>query len=236
MVCPRLTIQVQTSNIQTVTVIVQGKQVNRDITLDVDTEDFIGFEDLRDEASDEIHMNLELISESLRTLFRIGVLVRKAAPDNRFERALQSSKLAFLDAFDIDYVREKHPKLKAQEHTWLAERLGRGIAKRRQFVKYCRDHRARLALDEREVADGATTVLQSSKATTLHPEKLPPTLIDEGEEEEDDAVSFVSISTVTDGLSTLSLPRLTDLSETGEPFECPICFTLQSIKKEHVWR
>ncbi len=45
----------------------------------------------------------------------------------------------FPDSFDIDYVREKHPKLAHHGKDWLVKRLGKAIAKRRQFMKYCRD-------------------------------------------------------------------------------------------------
>ncbi|KAL7945839.1 hypothetical protein V8C42DRAFT_45430 [Trichoderma barbatum] len=202
---------------------------------DIDVEDFVGLDNLQEETSDELRMNLELLSESLRMLFRIAVLVRKANPDNRFERAIHSSKFTFPHTFDTDYVREKYPKLSSSEQSWLADRLGKAIARRRQFIKYCRDHSARLALDDENIeADGTTTVLQSSKATTLPPEKILPNFaIDDYE---DDIISTLSTSTTTDVLSTLALPRLVDLSKDGEPLECPICLTLRSIKGERSWR
>ncbi|UKZ79467.1 hypothetical protein TrVFT333_007222 [Trichoderma virens FT-333] len=198
--------------IDDVTTIVQESQANRDMTEEaMNMEDFAELIDLQEEPSDEIRMNLELISESLKTLFRIAVLVRKATPDKRFERAIHSSKFTFSHTFDVDYVKEKYPKLKAGEQSWLADRLGKAITKRRQFIKYCRDHRARLGLDDENIeAEGATTMLQSSKATTLQPEKMMSNVT--VDDYEDDVVSIVSTSTTTDVLSTLALPRLVDLS------------------------
>ncbi|KAH8901324.1 hypothetical protein GQ53DRAFT_835174 [Thozetella sp. PMI_491] len=222
--------------IEDLTSIVQGQRPNRDTTVEID-QDGGSLDNLTSDPtpSDEAHMILELISESLKVLFRVGVLVRKAGPSDRFNRALRASNFAFPATFDIDYVREKHSKLKSDDRNWLAERLGRGIANRRQFIKYCRDHKARLAADEADLDERGqkgTTIHQSSKATTLHVDTLQATNI----EDEDDAMSFMSASTTTDALSTLKLPRLAELSKDGEAFECPICFTLQSMKREKTWR
>lgn len=206
------------------------------MTMEIELEEnSLGKVDIDETPTDEAHMILELISETLRTLFRIGVLVRKAAPSDRFDRALRHSNLIFPAVYDIDYVRQKHSKMIQQDHTWLAERLGRGIAKRRQFIKYCRDHKTRLAADEADIEGGAATVLQSSKATTLQVGKLRAGLAAE-DGEEDDIMSFMSASSTTEVLSILKLPRLVDLSKDGQSFECPICFTLQPMKQEKTWR
>lgn len=188
-------------------------------------------------SPEEIRMNIGLISASLKALFRIAVVIRKTNLDNRFERAVHSSEFDFPHTFDVDHIREKYPKLMTEQQSWLAERLGKAIARRRQFIKYCRDHRARLALDDEDIgAENATTVIQSSKATTLKLEEIQAVRNFAVDDYEDDVVSILSTSTTTDVLSTLALPRLQDLSKDGEAFECPICFTLRSIKGERSWR
>ncbi|OPB46730.1 ankyrin repeat protein [Trichoderma guizhouense] len=227
-------------SIDDVATIVQQKQTSYELEEDnKDMEHLDGLGDTQEGPSEEIRTNFELISVFLKALFRIAVLVRKENPDTRFERAIRSSKCTFPPTFDIDHVREKYPKLKAKEQSWLAERLGKAIARRRQFIKYCRDHRDRLALDDENIeAERATTVMQSSKATTLDPEKIHVATNFAVDDYEDELVSNLSISTstTTDVLSTLTLPRLADLSKDGEAFECPICFTLRYIKGERSWR
>ncbi len=98
---------------------------------------------------------------------------------------------------------------------------------------YCRDHRARLGVDEAAMPEepGAATLVLSSKATTMHSHEMI-----EPKEGIDDAASFMSASTATDAMAALKLPRLDELSQCGEPFECPICFTLQSIKRDRTWQ
>jgi hypothetical protein len=182
---------------------------------------------------DEASIILEVISECIKSLFRLGILVRKAGPADRFKRALQMSSKAFTESPDIDYVKEKYPKTASSGGNLLAVRLGKAIAKRRLFIKYSRDHKSRLAFEDDAGDIDTRTEQQSSKATTFHVDMLQdPTEV----EEDDDLVSFVSTSTMSDSLSVLKLPQLGSLSNNAEPFECPICFTLQSFKREKSWR
>ena len=191
--------------------------------------------------TDEATMILEIISECISSLFRTGILIRKAGPTDRFSRALQMSTSAFYPSFDIDYVREKYPKLKGRDMKGLSERLGNAISKRRQFIKYSRDHKARLAYEDLSGVPEdfpARTEQLSSKATSLHPEKLPAhsLLLAACEEDEEDVVSVISASTLSGSASTLKLPRLEELKLNDGPFECPICFTLQYFRREKAWR
>ncbi|KXX82782.1 hypothetical protein MMYC01_200765 [Madurella mycetomatis] len=97
---------------------------------------------------DEAHDILDVTSECIRGLLRISILIRKATPRDRFSKALQATSNTtrpFLDQFDIGHVAERYPKLKREESRWLCERLGRAITKRRQLLRYLRDHRSRVA-------------------------------------------------------------------------------------------
>lgn len=220
-----------------VTNIVTGDEPNRDLHEDSDSD---GEHSNADDApDDEAEMILEVIAECLRSLFRIAVLVRQASPQDRFRRAMQHAELAFPDSFDIEHVEQKHPKIAhRQEARWLAQRLGSAIAKRRQFIKYCRDHKARLGADN-EIERGldSRTELLSSKATMFLKERyLDAELLSANAEEVDDAVSLMTATTTFDADNLLRLPRLVDLSLDGQPFECPICFTLQKFVHEKAWK
>ncbi|RSL54254.1 hypothetical protein CEP54_010007 [Fusarium duplospermum] len=203
--------------------IILGNRENRDLASSLVSE-----EDLTDR--DEVHMILEVISDSVSSLFRIAILVRRATTRDRFERALQASDLAFPPEFDIDYVREKHPKIQQRS---LSARLGGAIAKRRQLISYCRDHRSRLGAEQTINDDSASRMEKtSSKATTF----VPRADLWDLEAEQDDAVSFTSASTMTDSALLFRLPSLADLSPDGNPFECPICFTLQAFRRDKAWK
>ncbi|KAK0709992.1 hypothetical protein B0T26DRAFT_679327 [Lasiosphaeria miniovina] len=228
-----------------------GVVPNRDLSFDDDElAEFVLVEDVSVSGSeatgkpaDEANMILEIISECIKSLFRIGIVVRKSAPRDRFQRAMQLPGLAFPADFDIDYVKQKHPKVVS---TGLSGRLGGAIAKRRQFIKYSRDHKSRLGAEDRPKDEKAVDVnlelhsvatdLLSSKATTFDPSKTGEANFEDEGEEFNDAMSIKSASTITEALSVLKLPRLADLAPDDEPFECPVCFTLQSFKHERSWR
>ncbi|VUC35069.1 unnamed protein product [Clonostachys rosea] len=173
------------------------------------------------------------IAECIRSLFRIALVVKSASSRDRFAKALAATQFAFMDQFDINYVAEKFPKLQMTEQSWLRDRLGSAIAKRRQFIKYCYEHKRRLDSGPDEDPAGK----QSTKATTLDVTKLKDKAIDSQDEDEDgDVASIMTSTTVSDRTNALSLQKLAALSPEGQPFECPICSTLQSFKSDRAWR
>ncbi|KAK8123785.1 hypothetical protein PG999_003703 [Apiospora kogelbergensis] len=136
---------------------------------------------------------VELLLKSVGNLLRITVLIRKATPRDRFAKALQSDN-PFTDAFDIAYVAEKYPKLAKSDTRWLCERLGRAITKRRQFLRYSRDHNRRISGH----GDAASVALP-----------IPPN--PETEAEDEDTKSYVSAGSsfqMGSESSTLHLPTL----------------------------
>ncbi|OTA55113.1 hypothetical protein K449DRAFT_338029, partial [Hypoxylon sp. EC38] len=171
-----------------------------------------------------------------------------SSPRDRFQRALQHSESAFPAWFDVDYVRHKYPKLCRPNTQELAERLGSANAKRRQYIKYCRDHKTRLGrvTDESPAIPGGdleddledrTTAKLSSKATTMLPlgsSELANLELNVADEE--DAISYSTASTTFESTMSLALPSLGELSPDSQPFECPICFTLQSFRREKAWK
>lgn len=240
---------------KTVVNIVNGSRPNRDLGFSSDSED-----DSDTESDDSSYFNqprdeagslLQVISQGITSLLKIGILVRQPAANgvDRFYRAARDSASTFLDRFDIDYVEHKYPKLHKGSSD-RSSRMGKAIAKRRQFIRYCRDHKANLAAEEKDIASNpnpqmgsqkATTAKQSSKATTFVPKQnlldIVQGSVDVLEaEEEEDAVSRCSVSTTSESLAILKLPQLADLSPDDEPFECPICYTLQQFRSEQSWR
>lgn len=196
---------------------------------------------------DEAHMLVEVIAQSMRSLFRMGVLIRQATTQDRFQRAMQHTELAFPDTFDIEHVEVKHAKLRLAESRWLARRLGSAMAKRRQFIKYCRDHKSRLGADHvdvpvemetrTEARTETRTELLSSRATMfMKTQYVDAGFLHSKLEEAEDAASLMTASTTFDGDMLQRLPRLKDLSPDEEPFECPICFTLQDFLHEKAWK
>lgn len=216
-----------------------------------------GDQELEDEEekiskNEQVTLLIDMMNECMKALFRIGILVRREATYDRFQRALQRSRFTFPELFDTNYVEQKHPKLRSGAGRGLATRLGRANAKRRQFIKYGRDHRTRLDVDmddHQETEPEPQTTLSidleartekvSSKATTfVKPgEHWNSDLLAPPTEDEDDSASLLTASTTfDDSKKSLKLVKLADLGPGGKHFECPLCFTLQSFRTEKAWR
>lgn len=189
-------------------------------------------EDERMSTTERSRLNLDLVSQCIKALFRIGMLIRKSSAQDRFQRALQRSEPEFPAQYDTDYIAHKYTKLSSSDTNWLASRLGSANAKRRHFIKYGREHQARLQGFENTLTD-ETALGQSSKATTFNgEERFDSSRISE----EDNSMSMVSVSTTFDNDKCLHLPNLTSLSPSGDVFECPICFIPQSFKNDKLWK
>lgn len=113
--------------------ILAGERTNRQIS---ESEDHL-------ESSDELsELNLS-VGDIITSLFKVSMLVKKATTRDRYAKAASAKEAAFLVEFDIRHVADKYPKLRTQP--WLLERLGNAITQRRQFLRYCRNHKHRIA-------------------------------------------------------------------------------------------
>jgi len=113
--------------------IVSGARANRQLS---ECEDDL-------ESSDELsELNLS-VGDIVTSLFKVSMLVKKATTRDRYAKAASAKEAAFLAEFDIRHVADKYPKLRTQP--WLLQRLGNAITQRRQFLRYCRNHKNRIA-------------------------------------------------------------------------------------------
>jgi hypothetical protein len=192
---------------------------------------------------------LDAISDCIRSLLKISILIRKATPRDRFARALQGDN-PFIDQFDVNHVAERYPKLNKPDSDWLCARLGRAITKRRQFLRYSQEHGSRIAGPngndrERSISNilskdngsVAAHTHTSTKASTLNVTMLQQLREDDANTEDDR--SFTSIGSslqVENENSGLHLPSLKELSSGNSIFECPFCLGIQKFTRESEWR
>ena len=66
--------------------------------------------DIEDSLVDDTRILLNIISKCIRFLFRVGVLVRRSPPVDKFRRALQRSDPIPAWAY-INHVKDKYSKL-----------------------------------------------------------------------------------------------------------------------------
>lgn len=113
--------------------ILSDERTNREIS---EPKDDLGSSD---ELS-ELHLS---VGDILTSLFKVSMLVKRATKRDRYAKAASAKGDPFLAEFDIRHIADKYPKIRMQP--WLLERLGEAITQRRQFLRYCRNHKNRIA-------------------------------------------------------------------------------------------
>lgn len=202
--------------------------------------------DLGNDAGDEARMTLEIISESIKMLFRFAVVVRKFGRQDPFLKVLQHPRSnPFGNTHDIDYVRQTYPKIRDQAPECIVNRLGSAISKRRQFIHFRRRHDTKLGKDDHQDtrseagSDVAPSETVFSKATTFdHRRALAhmssQTVFEDMsfERDEYDALS----SEASGDLGGFQLPQLCQLESDGDLTKCPICLTFRTFTDEKEWK
>jgi hypothetical protein len=213
----------------------------------------------------EIKELFQSIGDTISGLFKISVLIRGATPRDRYAKAVNSNKQPFNEFFDISHVGHKHAKVNQESQEWLKVRLGKAIAKRRQYLRYCRDHHAKLALEpqpapnpqvleprgieQARIQNPSITFMstrdsqsiRTKPTSTLAPtmaSTLLPAAFEAAEDNLDDTQSQMSEATsmAEDENNQISIESLESVSQGSYPFECPYCFGIQNIKRERAWR
>jgi hypothetical protein len=215
----------------------------------------------KDEHSEmwELH---KLCSSIITSLFKLSMVIRKSTSRDRYTKAaLASLKEPFDDRFDVAHVGEKFRHLEQPEMQWFKLRLGRAITQRRQYFRYCHEHRARLSSDTRpglRLENHQQSTTKSTGVSGLEPEKAAPsqttkpltvtdastfaverfTLAPPRRDIPDDERSTTSYATSMAEDSNeqkLRVIQLSSITVNGMPFECPYCCMVQSTKKERSW-
>jgi hypothetical protein len=196
------------------------------------------------------------IAEDISHLFKVAALVGKSIARDRYARAETASKERFDDQYDIAHVKAKFRQGKAPD--WLSLRLGQAITKRRQYIKYVREHRSRIDHDFRQSKETGVPAVPSHvdpskfkdppKAFTLasRPSQMPTmatTVVSNAmlnvEQPFEDNRSVTTANTTwldEDPNQKLSVPPLADYTTLGREFPCPFCPTTIKLGSQGAWK
>jgi hypothetical protein len=224
---------------------------------EADLLDMLGLaEDDSTDLCSRISHTCDKIAEDIGHLFKVAALIGKSIARDRYARAETASKEKFDDQYDIAHVKAKFQQDKAPE--WLLLRLGQAITKRRQYIKYVREHRSRIDNDPQQPRDPEVPVVKSlghrsqvtssPKAVTLtsRPSQMPTlattvvsnVLLNVEQTFEDDR-SVTTVNTTRfdeDPDRMLSVPPLTDYATLGREFACPFCPTTIKFNSQGSWK
>lgn len=245
--------------------IARGQKINETWGLD-DTSDSSDYSDEDDEgqkgkgvslkgqaSGSDIGELLKAITASNASLMKLSIVIRSSATRDDYLKA--ASRFSSWNPFpDIGHVREKYGSAK-YSNNWLLERLGKAITRRRQFLKYRIEHNDRIVgtgPDDENLRDEQAKTIASTKATTFVGENVLQNI---RQAESDAGNTFGSATSYEqtvfqgDGSPTmLTVPPPPKFAfptrfgfpkipfEYGQPFQCPYCFTEQTVENRSAWK
>ncbi|KAK4442334.1 hypothetical protein QBC34DRAFT_455118 [Podospora aff. communis PSN243] len=188
---------------------------------------------LQSDRRTELSQISDNVADMLDCLFRLAVSTRNPAPHDRFKRANRVD-LSHFEQFDIAHVRE----VLARAPTVLAERLGKAITRRREYLEYRKAHHQRLArgLEDGQAADDtvstvASSIPQNLRTPTVELAKLP--VIDEDRASDGEGTETTVGSSLVSGERSRIPPLPTDAYD--RPFVCPFCGDMISATTTRAW-
>ena len=190
------------------------------------------------------------------------MLVKSATTRDRYAKAAKAQGEPFDARFDISHVGHKFPLV--HQTDWLENRLGKAITQRRQYLRYCREHRDKLETQHKatDVTENAVDrqptpmrkpVEESHETTKSQIQSLKPpstfaittasTLminnlesLEEFSDEVQSQTSYATSVNENESSDMLRVPPLPDEGARGLPFECPYCWAPQLIKTRRAWK
>lgn len=212
-------------------------------------EDEIGQDmDSDEERGTELEQIATDIVDVVNCLLRLSVDIKNPAPHQRFFETKLTDKTYF-EPFDIGHVCSKFNTIES----WLAERLGKSISRRRQYFKYREIHHEKLSMGlETEVletsASGAGSVIQPAlKDSETVASSIPLAMKDSyvqattavpaaiKDDQSDAGVSQTSYATSAAASGYLKIPSLPEEALKG-PFQCRFCYTLTVAQDRNAWK
>jgi hypothetical protein len=203
-----------------------------------------------------VSLTCHKIAEDIGHLFRVAALIGKSIARDRYARAETASRERFDDRYDIAHVKAKFQNEKAPD--WLLVRLGQAITKRRQYIKYIREHRSRIDQDSQRPRDvelpdiksrvAPSKITDAPKAATLasKPSQMPTrattvmsnALLNVEQRFQDDrSVTTADLTSFgEDHDQKLSVPPLTDYTTLGRAFPCPFCSAINKCNSQSSWK
>ncbi|KAF1979278.1 hypothetical protein BU23DRAFT_441216, partial [Bimuria novae-zelandiae CBS 107.79] len=216
--------------------IVEGREIPWDALADSDSDSDSDSSDsvTSDTGEDtELEQLVESIKTSVTCLFRLSMAIRDPAPDDRLHGTITVDK-SYFEKHDILHTKSKYPSCAE----YLAERLGRVISGRRQYLNYREQHHQKLAKNVELVGLEQPRTENTSDSTEVTP--MPIARSNSANMAgDDDVLSQTSYATSVN--ATIRVSPMPKEAHEKQHFECPLCFIIVYVHttaawKEHVYR
>ena len=206
----------------------------------LNTSDSIGR--MGDEEGDESELQQihREIKDAINCLYKMSMLIRNPA---RHDRVVGSRKgeTAVFEPYDRNHVSHKFP----HADNSVIGRLGLAITRRRQDLKYREKHRLKMGQGISQhthdaMSEGATNIESYREKEMTMISSTIATDFEGPHIEFEDATSTSGISRTSyaasiEGGGTISVPPPPRESAHEQPFECPYCYFVITIKNRRAW-
>ncbi|KAF2144986.1 uncharacterized protein K452DRAFT_284377 [Aplosporella prunicola CBS 121167] len=199
-------------------------------------------EDLQDNT--ELRQLMTSTHDTTTMLLRLTMAIQNPAPHDQIMNSADADT-SFYTPYDIFHVKSKL----ATATDDIADRLGKAISRRRQFFKYRELHHQKLAYgiqrslgqvstEETKTEHQPPTTIASSLPGNVKLSAHPAALNLSYDERPESGLTQTSFATSADegDEKILKIPLLPAVGQNGDPFECPYCFTMISIRSNLSWK
>lgn len=204
----------------------------------------------------EIQELFRSVIEAITSLFKLSIAIRNPAPRDRYVKS--ATIVPYDNSYDIAHVWEKFPY--ARRTPWLITRLGKAITLCRHYLRYREKHHEKLAhvprraemkdlpREELPVEHGIESERQASRSTlssmsgtAIQSETEASTYIAPGSNAIEDLSDKGSVTSYATSVGEndpghMRVPPPPEESANEMPFECPYCFTIQTVRDSNSWK
>lgn len=215
--------------LQQATAIASGEKIPWD---QLEDEDPLEDDDTDSPGTELGQIAIEGVADVVDCLLRLSRTIRNPAPHDRYAKS-QTAETSHFEPFDIQHVQSKFPTIEL----WLAERLGKGISRRRQYLRYRESHHSKLShgLDDPEDTNGECNETIASSIPLHLKDNVVATTILEDDRSDAGASQTSYASTSMGDPEALRIPPLPEEAHRG-PFQCCFCYMIIVAATRAAWK
>ncbi|KAL9607786.1 MAG: hypothetical protein Q9167_007331 [Letrouitia subvulpina] len=173
----------------------------------------------------EIQQLYEEVVTIVKCLYQMSMLIRNPARHNLLAESVPDDVL-MSDRWDRQHVSNKFP----QADDTVIEHLGRGITRRRRYLKYRERHSAKLSRGLEHDLDTEAQTMSSTMATGYKAD-----IIDSEDTASNSGISQTSYAPSLYEGGNVTIPPLPKESLAGKPFICPYCYFVVDVQNTRSW-